>query len=502
MQKRDKIVLISAVIVLSIILLFKLSFLQGLPLSPVNYISNPGFNGSSEWSFGYEPGNGTVNVVNNQLKITRYGFVFQRPAILNNHNGENFTLSFWAKKEDSNVIAYAGIQGYPSWYTDPSRIAKIDSTEWKQYFLNFNTNQINSKDNIFQVVLATDHSNQGTVWFEDIYLSKSVDTTFCQSHTVYSSPSPVPNQGCCFPTAKSFNNKSINGAAMPSNNIILAIPGDISTLNTYLCYNGQIFYRLSNQTYYWTTYKPTCSIVGNYYASQTGKYGEWKQGDGNGVDIGDGKVCDGNGEIKLIKDFQVEDNPTNNQSNDIPNNDQFNDTSTNDSVDIPYENPNGKIWYVRPLASNGLYGNGDGSSYDNAWNGLKNVLWGDNGVKAGDSLYVCGTNVYKTNSMNNIADQANIVIGASGTSEKPITIRMDCSNKNQVYKDGEVWGIFGDNVGGPAIWNGPDTNGVYWTSDLSLNWGKPLVEFNGLNYLVLNKSNSTTWLGNKGALFV
>jgi len=45
-------------------------------------------------------------------------------------------------------------------------------------------------------------------------------------------------------------------------------------------------------------------------------------------------------------------------------------------------------WYVRPAG--GDYGTEDGSSYQDAWDGLKSVVWGVGGVEAGDTLYVCG----------------------------------------------------------------------------------------------------------------
>lgn len=71
----------------------------------------------------------------------------------------------------------------------------------------------------------------------------------------------------------------------------------------------------------------------------------------------------------------------------------------------------GKTWYVRP--SGGTYGAEDGTSYDTAWDGFTNIDWTANGVKAGDTLYVCGTHTEA------------FVIGGSGTSELPITIRGD-----------------------------------------------------------------------------
>jgi len=48
----------------------------------------------------------------------------------------------------------------------------------------------------------------------------------------------------------------------------------------------------------------------------------------------------------------------------------------------------GGMWCVRPAG--GSYGKEDGSSYQDAWDGLQNVVWGPGGVEAGDTLYVCG----------------------------------------------------------------------------------------------------------------
>jgi hypothetical protein len=48
-----------------------------------------------------------------------------------------------------------------------------------------------------------------------------------------------------------------------------------------------------------------------------------------------------------------------------------------------------RVFYVRPSCAAG-YGRGDGTSYDNAWNGFKAVDWA---AMAGDpaTLWVCGS---------------------------------------------------------------------------------------------------------------
>ena len=50
-------------------------------------------------------------------------------------------------------------------------------------------------------------------------------------------------------------------------------------------------------------------------------------------------------------------------------------------------------WFVRPAGGN--YGSEDGSSYQDAWDGLLNVVWGNGAgeVGPGDNLYVCGLHV-------------------------------------------------------------------------------------------------------------
>jgi hypothetical protein len=80
-------------------------------------------------------------------------------------------------------------------------------------------------------------------------------------------------------------------------------------------------------------------------------------------------------------------------------------------------------WYVRPTG--GIYGNEDGTSYDNAWDGLLNVVWSAGGIQAGDTLYICGPHVHEMVNTNNIANQADITVSASGSSGNRIIIRGD-----------------------------------------------------------------------------
>jgi hypothetical protein len=80
----------------------------------------------------------------------------------------------------------------------------------------------------------------------------------------------------------------------------------------------------------------------------------------------------------------------------------------------------GDTWYVR--ARTGEYGAEDGLSYETAWDGVNEIMWGQGGVDVGDTLYVCGYFDRDGES----APSALISIAASGAEGKPITIRGDC----------------------------------------------------------------------------
>lgn len=164
-------------------------------------------------------------------------------------------------------------------------------------------------------------------------------------------------------------------------------------------------------------------------------------------------------------------------------------------------------WYVRPgvyaqfdpdsgapIAAAGVYGLQDGTSYSNAWNGLFSVVWGENGVEAGDNLYVCGTHLYTASNVVFLANQGMDYITESGYSTNyPITIRMDSP-----IEAGVVWGACLNEINGGGTWNGPDANGVYWCSNLSDSadyWA------NGTNVVLLNRQSATTWTNDPGATF-
>lgn len=93
------------------------------------------------------------------------------------------------------------------------------------------------------------------------------------------------------------------------------------------------------------------------------------------------------------------------------------------------------IWYVRPAG--GDYGREDGTNYDNAWDGLLNVLWDDDGVKPGDTLYVCGLHVHEMTTRSWLITQADINLAGGTGKETRVTIRGDYPGD-----PGIVWGSY------------------------------------------------------------
>lgn len=92
-------------------------------------------------------------------------------------------------------------------------------------------------------------------------------------------------------------------------------------------------------------------------------------------------------------------------------------------------------WYVRPRNENVTYGTEDGTSYGNAFNGLVNwdndrgalpgIVWGPDGVEAGDNLYICDRHTLDPTE-GGFSERGIIYIKANGYSpEYPVTIRGD-----------------------------------------------------------------------------
>ena len=163
----------------------------------------------------------------------------------------------------------------------------------------------------------------------------------------------------------------------------------------------------------------------------------------------------------------------------------------------------GATWYVRPLvyttSANGVnptptagrYGSQNGTSYANAWNDLQSVVWGASGVNAGDTLYVCGTNIaaYKGGIYPNTTTFT-VWLTQSG-----VTLRGDYP--------GDAGLIFGGAIDqtDTYTWSGPDANGVYQTQTYGP--GNPTWYFtyqivNG-SPVILDLATNTTWVGNNGA---
>ena len=114
---------------------------------------------------------------------------------------------------------------------------------------------------------------------------------------------------------------------------------------------------------------------------------------------------------------------------------------------------------MRPEGDPG-YGAGDGSSYADAWNGTKKIIFGPDGVEAGDNLYICGVHLLKTTKP--YTSEGLVTVSESGFSDEyPITIRMDCPGD-----EGLFWGYFLDET---DLWTHV-ANGVYRTNSLNRNF--------------------------------
>ena len=99
-----------------------------------------------------------------------------------------------------------------------------------------------------------------------------------------------------------------------------------------------------------------------------------------------------------------------------------------------------ETFWVRP-AKDGVYGNADGSSYDDAWEPQTIVCGTSTGqISAGDTVYFSGVCIYYEEPTGQSA--TDIDITQSGTSGSPIIFRGDASSVNAAYADGELWGNY------------------------------------------------------------
>lgn len=161
---------------------------------------------------------------------------------------------------------------------------------------------------------------------------------------------------------------------------------------------------------------------------------------------------------------------------------------------------NGSTWYVRPLIfttwsgdypvpTAGVYGDQDGTSYADAWNGLHSVVWGVSGVNTGDTLYICGTNIARYIAY----DGPNVTSYKIPLIQSGVTLRGDYPGDSGLIFGGAIDGF------NTYTWIGPDANGVYrsycganssWFVKYEIVSGAPVI---------LNLASNTTWEGNLGS---
>lgn len=147
----------------------------------------------------------------------------------------------------------------------------------------------------------------------------------------------------------------------------------------------------------------------------------------------------------------------------------------------------------KPVPQIGIYGTQTGTNYANAWNGIGSVAWGSNGVASGDTLYVCGTHIYKI--FNDVGNGNSLGVNPIGVSG--ITIRMDWPGDRGTMFGGTLKSR--SNFGNP--YNGPDANGVY--NLLLLSGATPTTFWiqNGTNIHRLKKRTAVTWTDGLGGQF-
>ena len=102
-----------------------------------------------------------------------------------------------------------------------------------------------------------------------------------------------------------------------------------------------------------------------------------------------------------------------------------------------------QTYYVRPQAEAGTYGAEDGSSYENAWNGLNAVQWAKpkevGKVGPGDTLYVCGLYLHETDDVTPIGGESTDPVSGSEENNR-VVIRGDCPEEQ-----GIIWGGYINN---------------------------------------------------------
>jgi len=96
-------------------------------------------------------------------------------------------------------------------------------------------------------------------------------------------------------------------------------------------------------------------------------------------------------------------------------------------------------WYVKPVGGN--YGSEEGTDYDNAWDGLLEVVFGETGVESGDTLHVCGLHYYTVTNDGYIASQGGILV-LNGRQYSDSTERITIDGNCPEGEPGIVWGAY------------------------------------------------------------
>ena len=115
------------------------------------------------------------------------------------------------------------------------------------------------------------------------------------------------------------------------------------------------------------------------------------------------------------------------------------------------------IWFVRPAGRG--YGNGDGTSYEDAWEGLEGIDWTQ--IKPGHTLYISGDFYYSE-----YQSPMGLIVGASGVPGNLVEINGDCKSVNPSYENGSIWAglrVAQDEWAGKEgnVWH--RENWFYWT---------------------------------------
>ena len=159
-------------------------------------------------------------------------------------------------------------------------------------------------------------------------------------------------------------------------------------------------------------------------------------------------------------------------------------------------------WFVRPAGGN--YGSEDGSSYQDAWDGLLNVVWGPGGVQPGDNLYVSGLHIYEATEWGNLGTQADIT-PVSGTDDSTrVTIRGDCSSVDASYADGVIWGSCLPTYAGSVVQQSPPNDDVwrfYLNCTQNNKWFFEDVTIEGYNRLASRQWSVADCQSNDGSFY-